>query len=1415
MKILAAILLVCFWTNIATAQGASDEDKGYLTNLIEDNLSGEGRTVTITGFAGALSSEARIAQITISDPDGVWLTLDNVALIWNRSALLRGRIDVEKLVAEKIVLARLPVSESAAPAPEATPFSLPELPVGLQLDELDIARIELGETVLGQPLAFSLIGNASLESGALDSTITANRLDAKAGLFDIAVRYNNADRVLGLELAISEDAGGLAATLLDLPGNPAVAMTINGEAPIDAYAAQLSIATDGVERIAGDFGLSSTDQGTGFSLDIAGDVTTLFLPEYQDFFGPQVQLVADGAQLAAGGFRLNNLDLKAQSLQLSGNATIDAGGLPAQISLSGRIQDSDGEIVLLPLAGEKIYVDRVDLNVGYDRTISDDWTAEFNIAGFDRPGLLIRQMTLAGGGIISRDDTSKINASMGYVASGLTLDDAGMTQALGDQISGEIDVDWSTGAPTSITRLTLDGAGLNVLADATINGVDDGLNTSLNMLLDVAGLDRFTTLANRPLQGAAELVLLGQFAPLNGTFDAILTGKTVDLGVGIAQLDPYLKGNGDLSVQAIRDASGTRIEALKITTPLAVITARADLTRAGSNASLVAALTDIAPVLDSVSGPAKLIADITQNTAGTISFDTSGTLPAVTFSATGDVHQNGDDRTVNFNTAAAVTDATVYNKLTGQSLSGAATLMVDGVLLGDGQRFDLNIAGVTQDLQTGIAQLDPLLLGAGRISGEVARFAQDRFRVRDFIVTTPAMNVTASGTGGVSGAAQVQAALSVDDAALLDPALAGPVAIALSADRTGGDVATIVLEATAPSTDIAADVTVAPPSEGYAINGAVTAKMSDLGRYRALIGQPLSGGINTTIKGNLLPDLSAFDVVLDATTRNLAVGNTSIDKLLSGNGTIGLTANQSNASLSVPRLNIVFDNIAASGALDGKNATGEGRFEARLRDIGLFTDQLSGPVTANGTARRNAQSWGLDVQAGGPGGIAATAAGTYGDNGQLAMNIDGSAPLGLANDILDPRRASGDLQFDLAVNGPPQLSSVAGTISLNNGQIAAPNLAQTLRNVAGTVRLVAGRAQIAISGDLDEGGQINIDGPITLTAPYQGDVTARLAVISLSDPNLYDTTVDGTISLNGPLAGGAQISGALTLGRTELQVPSSGIGALGDLPDVTHIGAASSVNRTLSRAGALGTDTSSNGGASSGPAYPLNIKIDAPSKIFVRGRGLDAELGGALTLGGTTQNIIPLGQFSLVRGRLNILQQRFDLSEGTATLQGDFTPYLRLVAQTEAATGTSITITVEGPASAPVVTFSSSPELPQDEVISQLIFGRNLTDISPLQAIQLAAAVGTLAGRGGGGLIDTFRQDIGLDDFDVTTDDDGNAALRAGKYISDNVYTDITVNTEGDTDITINLDLTDSVTAKGTLGTDGETSIGIFYERDY
>jgi translocation and assembly module TamB len=224
--------------------------------------------------------------------------------------------------------------------------------------------------------------------------------------------------------------------------------------------------------------------------------------------------------------------------------------------------------------------------------------------------------------------------------------------------------------------------------------------------------------------------------------------------------------------------------------------------------------------------------------------------------------------------------------------------------------------------------------------------------------------------------------------------------------------------------------------------------------------------------------------------------------------------------------------------------------------------------------------------------------------------------------------------------------------------------------------------------------------------------------------------------------------------------------------------------------------------------------VSAPARIFVRGRGIDAELGGQIRLLGTTEQIVPSGAFNLIRGRLDILGKRLLLSTADLQLQGRFVPTLLISAQNENAGVISI-VTIEGPADNPSVRFSSIPELPQEEALAQLLFGRGLDSLSALQGAQLANAIAVLAGRGGEGLVSRLRQGFGLDDLDLKTSDNGETALTAGKYISDNAYTEIEIEQGGKSRISLNLDVRPGVTVRGRVNDDGETGIGIFVERDY
>ena len=280
-----------------------------------------------------------------------------------------------------------------------------------------------------------------------------------------------------------------------------------------------------------------------------------------------------------------------------------------------------------------------------------------------------------------------------------------------------------------------------------------------------------------------------------------------------------------------------------------------------------------------------------------------------------------------------------------------------------------------------------------------------------------------------------------------------------------------------------------------------------------------------------------------------------------------------------------------------------------------------------------------------------------------------------------------------------------------------------------------------------------------------------------------------------------------------MQIPSTGVSGLGDLPDLRHRSEPADVRATRARAGLLGVDGGRNGGAAGRP-FGLNLSISAPNRIFLRGRGLDAELGGELFLRGTTAAIAPSGAFNLVRGRLDILGRRLNLTEASLVLEGNFIPTVGIAATTES-DGIATSIRIDGPASEPEVSFTSNPELPEEEVLSRLLFGRGLDTLSPLQAAQLANAVATLAGRGGLGVMGRLRQGFGLDDLDIRTTEDGSAALTAGKYLSENLYSEVSVGADGQSKINLNLDLTDSITVRGSAQADGETGIGIFFEKDY
>src|SRR5690606_14950062 len=222
-----------------------------------------------------------------------------------------------------------------------------------------------------------------------------------------------------------------------------------------------------------------------------------------------------------------------------------------------------------------------------------------------------------------------------------------------------------------------------------------------------------------------------------------------------------------------------------------------------------------------------------------------------------------------------------------------------------------------------------------------------------------------------------------------------------------------------------------------------------------------------------------------------------------------------------------------------------------------------------------------------------------------------------------------------------------------------------------------------------------------------------------------------------------------------------------------------------------------------------------PRRIFVRGRGLDSEWMMDLQVRGTVTDPRITGEIAAERGGLDLIGREFDLERGRVLFDGgpviDPRIDVSLVREAEGITGR---IVVSGSAFDPELTFTSTPALPEDEVLPRLIFGTSSQALTPAQGLQLALGLATLL-NGGGGTLDQVRAGLGLDALGIGQDDDG-AALEVGKRVSDNVWVGTRQSLEGGgTSVAVEVDIFRDVEAYGEVDTDGETAVGVPWRKDF
>lgn len=237
--------------------------------------------------------------------------------------------------------------------------------------------------------------------------------------------------------------------------------------------------------------------------------------------------------------------------------------------------------------------------------------------------------------------------------------------------------------------------------------------------------------------------------------------------------------------------------------------------------------------------------------------------------------------------------------------------------------------------------------------------------------------------------------------------------------------------------------------------------------------------------------------------------------------------------------------------------------------------------------------------------------------------------------------------------------------------------------------------------------------------------------------------------------------------------------------------------------------------------WRLAMRVRADNRVMIEGMGLESEWRANLRIGGNLTTPRILGDAQLLRGTFSFASRRFDLTRGIISFNGSVPPNPTLDIAAEAnVEEVTAAITIRGTALRPDISFTSTPALPQDEVLSRLLFGSSVTELSATEAIQLASAVASLHGGSGGGFnpVGSLRRATGFDRLRIIGADERTGrgtSLAVGEHLGDDIYVEFTTDAQGNTITQLEITLTRSLSILSEVGSFGGTSASLRYSKDY
>jgi translocation and assembly module TamB len=1441
---------VCLIAVIVVIAAGSDWGRSWVATAMEQAAStSDEQRLGLGRIEGNLLGAFSIDEIIFGDKDGDWLSIRSLAVSWSPAALLRGELDVLSLTAERVHVRRAPVTPPPAEDTAAAPLDL-SLPIGISLDRVEVAAVDLEPAVLGERIEFAVQGSAQVPLGSLIDVAfdIKERKPATKGA-RLALRYDPSAETLKVDVAYDEAAGGLVSRLLKADGLSPVSLRIAGEGPVVDWNGTVSGIVPGAGSVDAAINLARED---GLAFKVTG------VGKYLGEDPPQAIRLA-GQKLdfsVAGTWRDDEILVVESARAETSAARVDASG---QLAVAPQTLEARARAVV---KDRSLYGQLVpDLDIG---SLAVDVTANGKVSN---PRIRLEAIAddVKTSGASAVQVTTEVDVELrqradGSVDLGPVKVDGRMTGAafpgmpdLQDLV-GET-IQWkSVGAGGGRDAFNIKEMRVSAKAvDASVDGkvaLDTG-DADLTAVLKVSDLAGVGVLAGMPMSGSAMIRTPITVKAFGNAAQANLSGKIAGLQLD----DPALRAlvGGDTAIKAkidyskesltvsdaVIDSIGARLTAAaKVTGAFATLDADYELEIKKPDA--VAAAVD-APVRASpvrvkgvVSGPTanpgtkgRLLVDRV-DVDGAVINDVS-----VAYQVTEMVEAAAGKIDIRAKMPAGDTNASTTFKMEKNDLHVTAFTLKGAGITGNGKAVvPLDGTPVRGDLKLDMRALRPWFALAG-VSGNAAgtvrlglsekggkQAAALVTRLRDISLTQPDQTV-------VSVASLVLDAKSSD---LLE--------------KQTGTVTLRVKDVKAPEGSIArAEVKAAGTPARVDVDASATgAWHGDLsmtlrgqvertpGRVRSHLTRLTGTALGRPVKLNkpLVVDLGEKGIKVD--TLDLGFGEGRITASANA-GSDRLTAAASLRAFPLGVLRPFLDTDIA-GSLDGDVKIGGPL--AKLSGTGKMTGNgirlASAPKEQTLTVTATAD-W-KDNRAAVDGTISASKSLQAAVRANVPLRFDPATKaldLPAAEKIsgeavwrgdiaevwpylpLDMHRLAGDSSVDIRLAGTVGTPQVDGKVTLAKGRYENLLSGTVLGDLTIDVVLAGDRVKIEQFSATDGGkGSLEITGGATVD-PKQAfpfDVRTTLNDFTLVRRDDVIAAASADITLSGT-AEKSKVAGTVTTTGVEIQLIDQLPPTVVEL-DVTEINGPASTRVVSADRRATGPT----------PHVDLDVLVQMPRRVFVRGRGLDSEWGGTIKVSGTAAEPKADGKLKLVRGQVSVVGKTFKLDSGTVTLPpGDeISPEIDVVA-IHSGVNLETTVQIAGPVANPEITFSSVPDLPQDEIIAKMLFNKSAAGLSPIEAVQLAAALAELTGGGGGGVTDFARKTLGVDVLRVDSDDtesDASPALNVGKYVTDGVYVGVKQGiTPESSSVSVEVEITPNISVDSNVRQNGASETGVKFKLDY